>query len=106
MIYEVNDLDHHIFGTSGVSDDVARCRKFTLPVLAGGRVNKCLGGGYGVDSSLGVLLNVKLNEVIIPTVFFLFDVHDNGLIVVLRGGRVDDFLGATVNDELGRLVGE
>ena len=78
----------------------------TTPVLARGRVNNSLGGCHVGDSILEGLLDVKLNKVIGHIILLMVDVHENGLGVALGGVRVDDLLGATVNDGLGRLLGE
>ena len=43
---------------------------------------------------------------VVHNVLSLVDAQDNGLGVVLGGGRVYDLLGATVNDGLGHLFGK
>mmetsp|Transcript_27631 Transcript_27631/g.56627 ORF Transcript_27631/g.56627 Transcript_27631/m.56627 type:complete len:414 (+) Transcript_27631:378-1619(+) len=120
-----DDLGHSLGSTSGGGDDVARGSTATTPVLAGGGVNNSLGGGHGVDGGHEGLLNHELvmdglhhggkavggargagDEVLRAIVFSLVDTHDNGLGVILGGGRVDDLLGTAINDGLGLLLGQ
>mmetsp|Transcript_12458 Transcript_12458/g.36725 ORF Transcript_12458/g.36725 Transcript_12458/m.36725 type:complete len:389 (-) Transcript_12458:198-1364(-) len=118
-------LGHGLGGTGGGGDDVARGSTSSTPVLAGGRVNDGLGGGHGVDGGHEGLVDAELvvdgldhggeavggarrarDEVLRPVVLSLVDAHDNGLGVILGGGRVDHLLGASINDGLGTLLGE
>lgn len=120
-----NNLGHSLGGTSGGGDDVARGGTSSAPVLAGGGVNNSLGGGHGVDSSHQRLLNYKFimdgldhggksvsgtggtrDEVLRTVVGLGVNTHDNGQRVILGRGTVDDLLGTTVDDGLGRFLGE
>ena len=120
-----NDLGHGLGGTSGGGNDVARGGTSSTPVLAGGGVDDSLGGSHGVNSGHEGLLDFELvmdsldhgsksvsgarsarDEVLTSVVRFLVDTHDNRQGVILGRGRVDDLLGATIDDGLGLLLGE
>ena len=120
-----NDLGDGLGGSGGGGDDVARGGTSSTPVLTGGGVNNSLGGGHGVNSGHKSLLDVELivdgldhrgksvggtgstgDEVLRSIVLVGVDTHNNGLGVILSGGRVDNLLGTSINDGLGALLGE
>ena len=120
-----DDLGDGLGGSSGGGDDVARGGTSSTPVLTGGRVHNSLGGGHGVNGGHECLLDVELvvdgldhggkpvggtggtgDEVFRSIVLSLVNTHDNGLGVILSGGRVDNLLGTSVNDGLGLLLGK
>ena len=120
-----DDLGHGLGGAGGGGDDVSGRGASSAPVLAAGGVYDGLGGGHGVDGGHEGLRDDELvvdglhhrgeavggagrarDEVLGPVVLTLVDAHDDGLGVVLGGGRVDDLLGASVEDGLGSRLGE
>jgi hypothetical protein len=120
-----DDLGDGLGGTSRRRNDVARGSTSSTPVLSGRRVNNGLGGGHGVNSGHESLLNTIFvvdgldqrgksigsarstgDEVLRAVVNLLVDTHDDGHGVILGGGRVNDLLGSTIDDGLGRLLGE
>mmetsp|Transcript_4289 Transcript_4289/g.4790 ORF Transcript_4289/g.4790 Transcript_4289/m.4790 type:complete len:304 (+) Transcript_4289:309-1220(+) len=120
-----NDLGDSLGGTSGGGDDVARGGTSSTPVLTGGGVNNGLSGSHGMDSGHEGLFDDEFvvdglnhrgktvggtgstgDEVLRSIVRFLVDTHDNGLGIILGGGRVDDLLGTSIDDGLGGLLGE
>ena len=120
-----NDLGDSDGGTSGGRDDVTGSGTSSTPVLSGGGVNNSLGGGHGVDGghesffdnefivdgldhrgkSIGCARSTR-DEVFGSIVFGFVDTHDNSLGVILGRGRVDDLLGTSIKDGLGRFLGE
>ena len=120
-----DDLGDGLGGSGGGGDDVAGGGTSSAPVLTGGGVDDSLGGGHGVDGSHEGLLDDELvvdgldhggksvggarragDEVLGSIVLLGVDTHDNGLGVILGGGGVDNLLGASIDDGLGRLLGE
>ncbi len=120
-----DDLGDGLGGSGGGGDDVAGGGAATTPVLLGGGVDGGLGRGHGVNSGHERLLDAEVvvdaldhggeavggagsagDEVLGPVILALVDTHDNGLGVVLGRGRVDDLLGAAIEDGLGLLLGE
>lgn len=120
-----DDLGDGLGGSGGGGDDVARGGTSSAPVLTGGGVDNGLGGGHGVDGGHECLLDVEFvvdglnhggksvggtggarDEVLRSIIVSLVDAHDDGLGVILGGGRVDDLLGSSVEDGLGLLLGE
>jgi hypothetical protein len=120
-----DDLGDGLGGASGGRNDVARGSTSSTPILAGRRIDNSLGGGHGVDGGHEGLSDLKLvvdgldhggksvggarrarDEVLGTIIDFLVDTHDNGHGVILGRGRVDDLLGTSIDDGLGRLLGE
>merc|ERR1719287_261671 len=114
-----DDLGHGLRGAGGGGDDVAGGSAAAAPVLAGGGVDDGLGGGH--EGLLDVELVVDGldhggeavggagragHEVLAAVVLVGVDAHDDGLGVVLSGGRVDNLLGAAVQNGLGLPLGE
>ena len=117
------DLTDSLGGTSGSRDDVVHAGTAITPALAGGTVNRLLGGGGGVDGGHQtfndtVLLVEDLGEgsetvggargvgdnVHVLGVLLLVDTHDEHR-GISRGGRDDDLLGTTLQ-MFGSLLGD
>jgi hypothetical protein len=120
-----DDLGHGLGGAGGGGDDVSGRGAASTPVLAAGGVDDGLGCGHGVDGGHEGLRDDELivdgldhrgesvggagrarDEVLGSVILLGVDAHDDGLGVILGGGRVDDLLGASVDDGLGLLLGE